>query len=91
MSGRGRPQAPQEVKVVHWDAAHRWTTDMFLLKGNYVVGLYSLPPDFSAERTYGLLQALAHYIAKAEGDAGKESPPVRSETNRTSSAAGTGR
>lgn len=92
MSWSGRPAAPKDIKVVHWDAAHRWTTDMFLLKGNYAVGLYALPPDFSATQTESLLDALVSNIAKAEpGGAANGSQPSRSETNSTSSAPGSRR
>jgi len=73
-SWAGRPAAPEEMKVDRWDGAHKWQkqtfreVDVCLLKGNYVVGVYDLPSDFSAGR---LLDALADNIAKAEpGGAG---------------------
>ena len=98
MSWRGRPAAPEEMKVSHWDAAHKWQkqpfplVDICSLKGNYVVGVYDLPSDFSAEKTNGLLDALADNMAKAEPDgAANGSQPIRSETNRASSAAGSPR
>ncbi len=98
MSRRGRPAAPEERKLSHWDAAHKWQkqpfrqVDICLLKGNYVVGVYDLPSDFSTEKTDRLLDALADNIAKAEpGGASNGSQPSRSETNRTSPAAGSGR
>ena len=90
-SGRGRPAAPKDLKVAHWDAAHRWTTDIFLLKGNYAVGVYALPPGFSAEQTDHLLDALAGNIAKAEGGEANGSEASRSQTNSTSSATGSRR
>ena len=92
MSWAGRPAAPKDFKIVHWDAAHRWTTDMFLLKGNYAVGLYALPPDFSTKQTESLLDALANNIVKAgQGGAANGSQPSRSETNSISSTAGSRR
>lgn len=66
LSWKARPQAPDHVPVGGWDAAHRWPADLYLLKGNYLVGLYQLPSDFSAEQMDKLLQALADDIAKAE-------------------------
>jgi hypothetical protein len=68
MSAGGRQQGPKKVDVAHWDAAHRWTNvgDMYLLKGDYLVGVYSLPPDFSENRLEGLLDALANSISIAK-------------------------
>jgi hypothetical protein len=91
MSWAGRPQAPNELKVIHWDAAHRWTTDICLLKGDYVVGLYDLPSDFSGAALNELLEALSDNIAKADGGAANRSGPVSSGTNSTSSAGGSDR
>ncbi|HEY1787597.1 MAG TPA: discoidin domain-containing protein [Verrucomicrobiae bacterium] len=67
----GRPQYPQSLKVIHWDAAHRWTRydsneDIYLLKDKYVVGLFDLPLTFPAAKTSKLFEALADYIAKAK-------------------------
>ncbi|MGH7941092.1 MAG: discoidin domain-containing protein, partial [Limisphaerales bacterium] len=69
----GRPQAPEPLKAVHWDAAHEWTkvgvrgtTDMYLLKGDYLVGLYGLPPFCPAATIDKLLETLAGNIVKAE-------------------------
>jgi len=98
LSWVGRPKAPEQLTVVHWDAARRWhtdyrgQTDICLLKGDYVVGVYGLPSDFSQESTDNLLKALAYSLAKAEPDGAENgSQPLRSETNRTSSAAGSRR
>jgi hypothetical protein len=68
MSAGGRQQAPSKFEVSHWDAAHRWTNvgDMYLLKGDYLVGVYSLPSDFSGSKLERLLDALADSIAKAK-------------------------
>lgn len=67
-SARGRQQGPKKVDVAHWDAAHRWMNvgDMYLLKGDSLVGVYSLPSDFSGNRLERLLDALANSIAKAK-------------------------
>ena len=78
MSAGGRPQVPKKVDVAHWDAAHRWTNvggDMYLLKGDYLVGVYSLPSDFSGTRLEGLLDALAKSIAKVKPSGAAQSPP----------------
>ena len=66
MSWGARPAAPKKMKADRWDAAHRWPTDLCLLKSNYVVGLYDVPSDFSTDKTDRLLGALADNIAKAE-------------------------
>jgi hypothetical protein len=94
LSSRSRPKGPEELKVIHWDAAHRWQTgyrsqtDMCLLKGNYVVGVYALPSDSSTERTGRLLEALADNISSAEPKGrANERQPSSSETNSTSAAA----
>ena len=98
MSLRGRPAGPEEIKVSHWAAAHKWQkqperlVDLCLLKGNYVVGVYDLSSDFSTEKTSRLLDALAANIAQAGPDgAANGRQPVRTETNLTSSAAGSRR
>ena len=77
MSAGGRPQAPSKFEVSHWDAAHRWTNvgDMYLLKGDYLVGVYTLPSNFSGTKLDGLLDALANSIAKVKSsDAGRSQP-----------------
>jgi hypothetical protein len=77
MSARGRPQGPSKFEVSHWDAAHRWANigDMYLLKGDYLVGVYSLPSDFSGTKLERLLDALANSIAKVKSsDAGPSQP-----------------
>lgn len=85
MSWKGRPAAPKTLNSPYWDAAHEWQTslqgvDIFLLKGNYAVGVYDLPSKKSDE----LLHALADNIVKAEqGGAVNGSQPNRSETNST--------
>src|SRR5437762_1323984 len=65
-SWAGRPAAPEKIKPDHWDAGHKWQKqtllDICLLKRNYVVGVYDLPSDFSAEQTGRLLDALADNI-----------------------------
>ncbi|HWD93168.1 MAG TPA: hypothetical protein VG938_12560 [Verrucomicrobiae bacterium] len=68
MSARGRPQAPSKFEVSHWDSAHRWAEagDIYLLKDDYLVGVYRLPPDFSDVKLKGLLHSLAGSIAKVE-------------------------
>ncbi len=98
MSWRGRPAAPKAMKSPYWDAAHEWLkqpfrkVDMFLLKGNYVVGVYDLLSDFSTEKTDGLLHALADDIAKTEpGGAVNRSQLVQPTTNSTPLPAGSGR
>ncbi len=91
MSWAGRPQAPKALKALHWDGAHRWPTDICLLKDHYVVVLYDLPPDLSEAQTRKLLEALADNLAQAEDGAASGSQPIRSETNSTSSAAGSRR
>jgi hypothetical protein len=79
MSARGRQQGPKKVDVTHWDAAHRWASvgDMYLLKGDYLVGVYSLPSDFSENRLERLLDALANSIsiAKAKPSGAAQIPP----------------
>lgn len=68
-SGGSRPKAPDDLKVTHWDAAHSWQTgyrsqtDECLLKKNYVVCIYDLPSDLSANQTGKLLEALVDNIA----------------------------
>lgn len=69
LSWGSRPQAPNDLKIERWDAAHRWPTDIFLLKRDYVVGLYDMPLDFSTTRMNQVLEALADYVAKAEAAA----------------------
>jgi hypothetical protein len=98
MSERGRPAAPRAVKSFYWEAAHEWLklpfeqVDMFLLKGNDVVGVSDLPLDFSKKETDRLLHALADGIAKTEsGGAAKRSQPVQPSTNSTPVSAGSGR
>jgi hypothetical protein len=87
ISRMGRPRSPMELAVIHWDAAHRWTTDVCLLKGVCVVSLYDLPAEFPAEAMNKLLEALAVNIAKTEpGSAGIASQPNHSTTNSTSTA-----
>jgi hypothetical protein len=93
MSWAGRPAAPKTMNSPYWDAAHGWQTslqgvDMFLLKGDYAVGVYNLP----SEKSDVLLHALADNIAKAEpGGAANRSHPVQPATNSTSAPAGSGR
>ena len=65
-SWASRQVAPKPIKLSHWDAAHRWTTDVCLLKGDYVVALYDLPLEYPPAKTSKLFEALADYIAKAE-------------------------
>jgi hypothetical protein len=97
LSWASRPQAPKDLKVPHWDAAHRWQklpwqADICLLKRRHVVVVYDLPSDFPKESTDSLLEALASSVAKAEQDGGaNRSQPIRSETNGTPSAAGSRR
>jgi hypothetical protein len=97
MSWAGRPAAPKAVNSPYWDAAHQWQVslqqvDRFLLKGNYVVGVYDLPSDSSTEETDRLLHALADNIAKAEpGGAANRSQPAQPATNSTPLPAGSGR
>ena len=77
MSARGRPQGPKKVEVAHWDAAHCWTSvgDMYLLRSDYLVGVYSLPSDFTGTKLEGLLDALANSLAKVKpSDAGRSQP-----------------
>jgi hypothetical protein len=67
MSSGGRPAAPKAINSPYWEAAHEWQTslqgvDVFLLKGNYAVGVYDLP----SEKSDRLLRALADTIAKSE-------------------------
>jgi hypothetical protein len=77
MSAGGRQQAPSKFEVSHWDAAHRWTDigDMYLLKGDYLVGVYRLPSDFSGTALEGLLDALANCIARVEPSDARRSQP----------------
>ena len=98
ISGKGRPAAPKAMKSPYWDAAHEWLkhpfqqVDMFLLKGNYVLGVYDLPSDFSTEKTNRLLRVLADDLAKAEpGGAANRNQPVQPTTNSTAVPAGSGR
>ena len=97
LSWAGRPKAPEQLTVVHWDAAHRWQklprqADICLLRRRHVVVVYDLPSDFPKESTDSLLEALASSVAKAEQDGGaNQSQPIRSETNGTPSAAGSRR
>ena len=77
MSAGGRPQAPSKFKVLHCGAAHRWMKvgDMYLLRSDYLVGVYGLPPDFSGTKLKGLLDALANSIAKVKSSDGGRSQP----------------
>jgi hypothetical protein len=77
LSSRSRPQAPGRFDAAPaWGAAHNWQkglqTDVYLLKGKYVVAIYDLPSDLAAEQTGKLLEALSSHIGKA----GLNRPPA---------------
>ncbi len=96
LSWGSRPQAPKDLKVPHWDGAHRWQkqarqADVCLLKRSHVVVVYDLPSDFPKERMDSLLEALASSVARAEDGAATRSQPVRPETNRPPPAVGSRR
>ena len=77
LSFGGRPQAPDKFEAPHWDAAHRWpsASNMYLLKRDYLVGVYRLPSDFPGAKLDGLLAALADSLTKAQSSNTGRSPP----------------
>lgn len=68
-----RQVGPQPLKIAHWDAAHRWipyrdASDTYLLKGDYVIGLFRLPLDLPDAKKSQLFDALVNFTTKTEPD-----------------------